>query len=232
MKKIGLIGGTGPESTIMYYRELEYGVQKQLQKPVFPPMVIESLSVFQVLEYCAEQDYEGLTRYLLQGICNLAAAGAEYGAFTGITPHVVFDDVAAKSPIPLVSMVETAGDEAEKSQCKRVGLLGTLPTMEGDFFQRAFAKRGICTVTPHQDERLYIADKIKTELEYGQVVPATQKRMVEIAEGMITEHHLDAIVLGCTELPLIFDQVTLPVPALDVMRLHIQALIQLILREE
>ena len=232
MKKIGLIGGIGPESTIMYYRELVYGVQEQLNKPVFPPMVIEGLSVFQVLDYCAKRDYEGLIQYLLQGIEHLAAAGADYGALTGITPHVVFDDLAARSPIPLVSMVETACEEAEESGYKKVGLLGTLPTMEGNFVQRAFAKRGIGIFTPSENEKLYIADKIKTELEYGRVVPATRKIMAEMAEGMIEEHKLDAVVLGCTELPLLFDQVTLPVPTLDVMRLHIRALIRLMLRAE
>ena len=173
MKKIGLIGGIGPESTIMYYRELVYGVQEQLNKPVFPPMVIESLSVFQVLDYCAKRDYEGLIQYLLQGIEHLAAAGADR-ALTGITPHVVFDDLAARSPSPLVSMVETACEEAEESGYKKVGLLGTLPTME-EILYREPLPNGASYFTPSENEKLYIADKIKTELEYGRVVPATRK---------------------------------------------------------
>ena len=80
MKKLGLIGGVGPESTIPYYRGIIYGVQKKLNKPFFPPLVIESLSSFEVIRMSSQKDREGLTKYLLKGIQNLAAAGAEVGA--------------------------------------------------------------------------------------------------------------------------------------------------------
>lgn len=108
MNKLGLIGGTNPESTIEYYRQIEYGVQKKSGRSFFPNLTIESLSVFDVLGFCKRQDYEGLTEYLLNGIRNLAASGAQYAALTGITPHIVFDRLSGKSPIPLISMVDTA----------------------------------------------------------------------------------------------------------------------------
>lgn len=80
MRKLGLIGGTGPESTIEYYKGIEYGVQKESGRNFFPNLTIESLSVFDVLGFCAEEDYDGLTEYLLKGIGNLAGAGAEFAA--------------------------------------------------------------------------------------------------------------------------------------------------------
>ena len=231
MKKIGLIGGTGPESTILYYHDLVYGVQKQLGTDFFPELVIESLSVFRVLEFCRNQDYKGLSDYLLAGIKNLAAAGAHYGALTGITPHIVFEELSEKSPISLVSMVETAREASLKRGFKKICLLGTLPTMEGTFFQDSFAAKGIEVVVPSKKEREYIGSKIETELEYGKVIPSTKEEFASIAERIAREEGAEAIVLGCTELPLIFRDMELPVPYLDVMQIHIDALVALSLSE-
>lgn len=229
MNKLGLIGGTGPESTIAYYREIEYGVQQKLGQNFFPNLTIESLSVFDVLNFCEKQDYEGLTEYLLKGIHNLAAAGAQYAALTGITPHIVFDRLSERTPIPLISMVDTARNFAYKQGYKRICLLGTLPTMNGTFFQKSFAERGVTVVTPLDEEKNYIGEKIETELELGKIMPDTQRRFCQIAERMILEEQVQAVVLGCTELPLIFDKIHLPVPYIDVMRVHINALVDLII---
>lgn len=230
MNKIGLIGGTGPESTIEYYKGIEYGVQQKSGRSFFPNLTIESLSVFDVLGFCQKQDYAGLTAYLLKGIRNLATAGAQYAALTGITPHIVFDELSKTSPIPLVSMVDTARDYAEANDHKKICLLGTLPTMEGTFFQNSFTKHGIEVVTPNAEERNYIGTKIETELEFGKVLPETQRVFKEIAERIIREEQVQAVVLGCTELPLIFDDVKLSVPYIDVMQIHINALVDLIIQ--
>lgn len=231
MNKLGLIGGTGPESTIEYYKGIEYGVQKKSGKNFFPNLVIESLSVFDVLGFCEKQDYAGLIEYLIKGMKNLAAAGAEYAALTGITPHIVFDELSKESPIPVISMVDTAGDYAVERGYKKICLLGTLPTMNGIFFRKSFAERGVEVVTPNEEEKNYIGRKIETELEFGKVLPETQKEFKRIAERIIREENVQAVVLGCTELPLIFAGVDLPVPYIDVMQVHIGALVDLILRD-
>ena len=228
MNKIGLIGGIGPESTIEYYKGIEYGVQKKLGCSFFPNLTIESLSAFDVLEFCEKKDYAGLTAYLLNGINNLAAAGAQYGALTGITAHIVFDELSKGSSIPLISMVDSARDYAVAQGYEKICLLGTLPTMDGTFFQSSFEKSGITVITPDEEEKFYIGTKIKTELELGKVLPDTQRAFKEIAERIIREEQVQAIVLGFTELPLIFGGVKLPVPYIDVMQIHIKALVDLI----
>lgn len=232
MYKLGLIGGTGPESTIEYYKGIVYGVQKQKGCAFFPNLTIESLSVFDVLAFCERSDYDGLTAYLLKGISSLANAGAEYAALTGITPHIVFNRLAEISPIPLVSMVEAARGYAAAQGCTKICLLGTFPTMNGTFFQTSFAETGIEVVTPCQEDKMYIGQKIETELEFGRVLPDTQDGFRKIAEKIIREESIQAIVLGCTELPLIFQDIKLPVPYIDVMQVHIQSLIDLILADD
>ncbi len=229
MKKLGLIGGTGPESTIIYYKEITSGVQKQLQKNIFPHLSIESLSVFEVLGFCEKKQYDELASYLVKGIQNLAAAGAEFAAFTGITPHIVYDEVSKASPIPIVSIVQTACQYTLQKGYKKIALLGTTPTMNGSFFQKPFQQAGIDVITPNESEKNYIGQKIETELEYGIIASDTQEGFKTIADRLIREEHAEAIVLGCTELPLIFDGITLPAEKLDVMRIHICALIDQIL---
>lgn len=100
----------------------------------FPNITIESLNVFDVLNLCKNQDYDGLTDYLLNGINQLSAAGVQYAALTGITTHIVFDALSKVSPVPLVSMVDTASEFAKAHRYRKVCLLGTLPTMNGTFF--------------------------------------------------------------------------------------------------
>ena len=138
MKKLGLIGGTGPESTLIYYKKIVYGANKRVGKEFFPNLTIESLNVFNILKYCEDRDYDGLTHYLMEGINHLIAAGCGIVYLTGNTPHIVFDALREHSSVPLVSIIETARDEAKKKGLKQLGLLGTCFTMEEDFFKKPF----------------------------------------------------------------------------------------------
>lgn len=205
MKKLGLIGGVGPESTIPYYKGILYGVKARKGAPYLPPLTIESLSCYEVIRMSSEGDTEGLTAYLLAGIRNLAAAGAEVGALACNTGHMVFDTLQKVSPIPLVSIVNVTCAEAVRQGYQRVGLLGTAVTMEGDFFKMPFREAGIEVVVPGAEERAYIADHIVNELEVGIVNEDTATRILKIAERMAAEQQIEAIILECTELPLLFE---------------------------
>ena len=208
-----------------------YGVQKKSGQNFFPNITIESLNVFDVLNLCKKQDYDGLTDYLLNGINQLSAAGVQYAALTGITTHIVFDALSKVSPVPLVSMVDTASEFAKAHRYRKVCLLGTLPTMNGTFFQQSFESKGIEVITPDAAEKEYIGRKIETELELGKVVSDTQNNFRTIAERIIQDENVDTIILGCTELPLIFKGIDLSVPCLNVMQVHIDSLIDLIMSE-
>lgn len=225
MKKLGLIGGIGPESTILYYKKLVYGLQEKVGHRFFPNLVIESLNVFDVLDFCEKNNHEGLVKYLMMGINNLIAADAEVIALTGNTPHIVFEQLQSQSKVPLISIVEATKNEAQHQGYTKVGLLGTKFTMQEEFFKSSFIKAGISIVTPHNDEQLFIADKISTELEHGVVSDETQKVMLQIVQRMHDEDGIEAIVLGCTELPLIFMDTALPIPTLDTLEIHIQKML-------
>ncbi len=230
MHKLGLIGGTGPESTLLYYRELTHRVEEK--SGALPPLVIESLSVYRVLEYCQKNDDAGLAAYLLDGINNLARAGAEAATLTGITPHRVFDRLQAASPLPLISMLDVSAAAAVQAGYSKLLLLGTGPTMAGTFARAAFEKRGIEVVVPTPDQQATIHHLIATELERGIIRPASQERLLAITRAQVAATGAQAVVLGCTELPLAFAGKALPVPVLDVLQVHLEQLVKFILAGE
>lgn len=229
MKKLGLVGGMGPESTIPYYHDIVYGVQEALGQSVFPELSIESVNVFDVLRLCGEEKYDELTDYLMTAINNLAKGGAEFAALSANTPHIVFDRLREKSPIPLISIVEAACEEAKRRELKKIGLLGTVFTMTGEFFKIPFLKNGIQMIIPSVEEMELVNEKIFTELELGIIKEETLLSFQQIISRMKDENGIEAIVLGCTELPLLLNDGVSPVPCLDTMQIHINSIIDAIL---
>lgn len=231
MKKLGLVGGMGPESTGPYYMGIVYGVQKRMGERVFPHLTIESIDVFKMLRLCGEKAYDELTDYLLEAIENLAAAGADFAALSANTPHIVFDRLQARSPLPLVSIVDAAAEEAKRQKLQRVGLLGTEFTMNGAFFKKPFEDSGVQVYVPGEAEKELVNDRIARELELGIVKRETQEAFLNIIEGMQREHNIQAIILGCTELPMLFEGIELPLACLDTMQIHVEKLVDVILGE-
>ena len=224
MKKLGLIGGTGPESTLLYYRKFVYEANKRTGDTFFPSLTIESINVYDVLAMCSQKNYNGLTRYLSKAVNNLVAAGAEVIALTGNTPHIVFNELQSCTPVPLVSIIDATCEEVKRQGVKKAGLLGTRYTMEADFFKRPFAEASIEIVIPHAAEIDFITDKIHDELERGIIVPETRDMFISVIQRMYQNDGIEAIILGCTELPLLFAGAELPIKVLDTVDIHIESL--------
>lgn len=229
MKKLGLIGGMGPESTVPYYYGIVYGVQKGLGEHIFPNLTIESIDVFKVLVYCKEKKYEELFLYLRSAIDNLVNAGAEFIALSANTPHIIFDRLKDYSPVKMISIVDCTCCEAKKLNYKRIGLIGTKFTMAEDFFKKPFINNDIEIIIPFPVEIDYINDKIACELELGVVKEETLSGFQNIIERMRTESGIEAIILGCTELPLLLNDSNCCVPCLDTAKIHIKSLVKEIL---
>lgn len=225
MKKLGLVGGMGPESTIPYYHDIVYGVQKRMGKECFPELTIESVNVFHVLRLCSEQKYDELTQYLLKAVSNLARCGADFAVLSANTAHVVFDRLQEVSPIPLISIIESACREAQRRNLKKIGLLGTIFTMTGDFFRKPFAQNEITLIVPNDEEMQYVNQKISAELEHGIVKQETLECFRKIISRMQAEENIEAVILGCTELPLLLNDQVSPVSCLDTLQIHVQDII-------
>ncbi|OCA97235.1 aspartate/glutamate racemase family protein [Clostridium beijerinckii] len=225
MKKVGIVGGMGPESTIEYYNKIVYGYQEKHSKDYFPNMVIESINIFEMLELCKTKDFDALTELLLKAIKNVAASGADFAALAANTPHIVFEALKEKSPIPLISIVEETYKKVEKDKLKVVGLLGTSVTMDADFFKKPFRDNGIKIVVPEEIIRNFINDKITNELEYGIIKDSTKQKIIKIIKELKEREKVEGIILGCTELPFLLKDVEFSLNVYDTMEIHVNSIL-------
>ncbi len=222
MKVLGVVGGIAPESTIEYYRLLIGAYRDRVRDGSYPPIIIDSIDLKRLLDLAAADRLTELTGYLSTEVQRLARAGAEVALFASNTPHIVFDEVQRQCPVPLISLVEAAADEAQRRGLRRLGLFGTRFTMQGRFYPEVFARRGITVCIPDPENRAYIHDKYLGELVLGAFLPATRDRLLAIVHRLKETDHIDGLILGGTELPLLLrDPGDTGIPFLDTTRIHV-----------
>ncbi len=225
MATLGIVGGLGPESTIDYYRRI-LEEWKRDDPSSSPGIIIDSLDVDLGLRL-VEHDRPALIEYLSASLQRLAAAGADFAAMAANTPHVVFDDLVARSPIPIVSIVEACAEEAQRRGLRRLGLLGTRFTMEGSFYPTVFARYGMAIVSPNDKERAWVHDRYVGQLLKGDFREDTRDGVISVIKRLREAHNIDGIVLGGTELTLLLSApVVAGIPALDTTALHVAAIIR------
>ena len=227
MKKIGLVGGTGPESTLMYYRELNTRIDKMSGGTQMPDLAIESVNFRKAWDYVCRKKYDLLTDYLSEKVDNLRKSGAQIIALTAATMHIVYDEIVEKTKVPLISIPKSVCEEIQKKGYKKVGLLGTIFTMEQDYMKKDLLEAGIEVIIPEKSDRELVAKRILEELEVGIVKESTLKEFTAIIEKMKKEQGIQALILGCTELPLLLNKDNCPVDCLDSVEIHLQKLIEL-----
>jgi aspartate racemase len=231
VKRLGLIGGIGPESTVEYYRFLIEEYRARVPDGSYPPLVIDSIDLTRLVRLMEARDLASVTDVLTAEVRRLVDAGAELAALAANTPHIVFDAVRERSPVPMVSIVEATGEAARAMKLQRVGLFGTRFTMQAPFYPAVFARRGLTVVMPPPADQDYIHEKYMGELVAGRLVPETRERLLAIAEDLRRREGVEAIILGGTELPLLLrDAPEAPVPFLDTTRLHVKAIVAEMLR--
>ncbi len=230
LKIAGIIGGIGPESTIDYYRLIIASYRERAKDGGYPPIVINSIDLKRLIDLITAGELAAVTDFLLGEVRRLAQAGADFGLLAANTPHIVFDDLRRRSPLPLLSIVEATRDAAKSLGLKTVGLLGTRFTMQGRFYPDVFERAGIALVTPAPDEQTFIHDRYMNELVNGLFLPPTRERFLAIARRLAEEEGIGGLILGGTELPLLMRGVEVPgVPFLDTTRLHVEQVVNRLL---
>lgn len=224
MKQIGIIGGLGPESTVDYYKSIIESFRTEGSLAA-PEIFIYSVNLEEVLELVARQEWNHLVYLLVAKIKALHRAGADFAVISANTPHIVFDEVQAKSPLPLLSIVTATVDKVSQLELKNVGLLGTKFTMQSNFFAPQFSARGISVVVPSIADQDYIHDKLMTEIELGIITDETRKGLLAVIERMIAVDNIDGVILGCTELPLILDKNEFGIPFLNTTAIHVENIV-------
>lgn len=225
MTTLGLVGGLGPESTIDYYRRILDAWARQDSSSA-PAIVIDSLDVQRALRL-VDKDRPALTQYLLASLRRLTAAGVDFAAITANTPHIVFDELAARSPVPILSIVEACAQEAHRRGLGRLALLGTRFTMEAPFYPDVCARHGITVVTPNDTDRTWVHQRYVGELLKGELQDDTRQQFISLAARMRHDENIDGIILGGTELPLLLSTPKIAgIPMLDTTALHVAAIVR------
>src|SRR5438132_12611836 len=203
MKTLGIIGGLGPESTIDYYGRIIALYRERTGDGSYPQFIINSISLKRGLDLMDANNLTGMTDYLVEEIGKLARAGATFGLISANTPHIVFEEVAPKSAIPLISIVEATCAAAKTRKLKQLGLFGTRYTMQANFYPKVFSREGIELVVPDLEDQEYIHDKYLNELVPGKFLPETRDGLLAIVDRMKAKDDIDGVILAGTELPLI-----------------------------
>jgi aspartate racemase len=222
-----MIGGVGPESTIDYYKNIIAMYRERRPDGTYPQFVINSIDLTKGIDFMEANNLPGMAAFLLSEIEKLPRAGADFGIIAANTPHIVFDEIAPKSPIPLISIVEATCAHAKARKIKRLALFGTRYTMHADFYPKVFAREGIELVVPEPKDRDYIHEKYFAELVQGNFLPETRENLLAIVDRMKAVADIDGVILAGTEIPLILrDESHNGVALLDTGKIHCQAAVK------
>jgi aspartate racemase len=226
MKKIGIIAGLGPESTVDYYKEIIKAFNTKYKALAYPEMVIYSANINKLLEFVNSKRWSEFADWLLEKVTSVYRAGAEFAAIASNTPHIVFEEVKKNSPIPMVSIVEETCNAAARMKLKRSGLMGTKLTMESEFYKEHLQDKGIKVIIPSESERELIQKRLFTEIELGIFKDSTREELLKIVKRMIGDDKIDSLILGCTELPLILPESKYGIPFLNTTAIHCESIVK------
>jgi aspartate racemase len=223
MKIIGLVGGISWSSTIDYYRFINEEVNKHMGGLQFAECIIYSVNFDEFLRFNAAYNWDGTFELLANAASQLKIAGAEVLLLGANTAHILADRVREHTELPLIDIRVATAHAIKAKGMSKVGLLGTRYTMEMDFYKKKLSDYHIEAIIPeNQADRDFIEETLLHELGKGILVNETKAAYISIADQLIARG-AEAIVLGCTEIPLLLKQEDIPVPVFNTTAIHAQA---------
>lgn len=228
MKKIGLIGGVGWRSTEIYYRCLNEEVAQRLGGLRSARLSLESLDFAEVRALVDASDESALRTLYLSATRSLQSAGAQVLALCSNAAHTRVAYLQEQTQARFVHIATPLVDEIRRQGLRTVLLLGTGETMQQGFMRDAIRATGADIVVPGPQHRAWLHRMIFEDLEQGRVTDELRQRLVDLI-ACHAAHGAQAVILGCTELPLLVDSTHTPIPCLDTTRLHAKALVDVAL---
>lgn len=229
LKKIGLLGGLSPESTVEYYKMINNDVRKVLGGCSSAELIIESFNFKEIVDLQFQGKWDELADMLTEAAQNLVTAGAEYIVICTNLMHKVAPQVQAKIPVPLIHMVDSVAKQIKKQKIDKVGLLGTIFTMEEDFYSKKLMEDyGIETIIPEKEDREEVSRVIYKELCCGIISEDSKQKYLEIIDKMKAEG-AQGVILGCTEIPLLITEASIPI--LNTTQIHAMNVVEKILED-
>ncbi|MBB6238576.1 aspartate racemase [Pedobacter sp. AK013] len=225
MKKIGLVGGISWVSTLDYYKFINEGVNRHLGGLNFAECLIYSLNFGDV----QDKTWEGSFELLLNACQSLKSSGVEAIVLCANTAHLFADEIESRIAVPIIHIGTETAKALNNAGLRKIGLLGTIFTMEKDFYIKKLQDSGLEVLIPRQqDTRNYIQYTLKEELGRGLILQNTKARYVEIVKELVAEG-AEGIILGCTEIPMLISQDDFDMPIFDTTKIHCEAIVDYIL---
>jgi aspartate racemase len=221
-KKIGILGGTSPESTIAYYEHITRTYTDRFGDYGYPEIIIYSVSFQSYVDWPEQERWDLVAQGLGEAARRLEAAGADFIIMAANTMHLVLEEVQACVQVPLLSLLDAVGEAILARGMKSVGLLGTQYTMEKKFYQDALDRRGITVLVPDAEDRRYVNAVIYNELVAGQIRDESRAGVIAVIRRL-AERGAQAVILGCTEIPLLVAEADAGVPLFDTTAIHAEA---------
>ena len=219
MKTIGLVGGTGWISTAEYYRIINEETNRRLGALEFARLALYSVNFGDIQRFNEQRNTEGIFSMMLGAAKKLESIGADCILLCANTMHMHADRVEQEISIPLIHIARATASQIRKKNMKTVGLLGTRPTMERDFYTKKLAEENIAALVPEKDDRVFIQRTIDEELLKGVFLVESKKRFLDIIRTLQSQG-AEGVVLGCTEIPLLIKQEDIDVPLFDTTVIH------------
>ena len=232
MRMLGIIGGTGPESTVEYYQRLHKVFRERKSDGGAPLVIINSIDNSKLLRLVGANDLAQMAEFLAEEVERLARAGAGLALLSANTPHLVFGEVQSRSSIPMLSIVTVTRAAAIAAGLSRLALFGARYTMQATFYPEIFNEAQITIVPPNEAEQAYIHEKYMGELWHGIVLDETRAQLIGIVQAMKEREGIEGLILGGTELSSILREPRAAgLPVLDTTQIHVEAAVDWMLRE-
>ena len=220
-KHIGIVACSA-EGAALCYRTICIEGANLMGRYAHPEVTMHTFPLSEYMRYIKAGDWEGVASLMLSSAAKVARVGADFAICPDNTIHQAFDLVVEKSPIPWLHIAEEVAAEAKRQNYKCLGILGTRYLMEGPVYLTKLAAIDIEHMIPEAEDRKRINEIILSELVYGRFSIEARAYLSEVIGGL-RKQGCDAVVLGCTEIPLLVTQENSPLPTLDSTRLLARA---------
>lgn len=225
MKKIGLVGGMSWRSTQLYYQYINEYIEENLGGLNSAEIIINSINFFDLEKVQKEKKWKEAGKIILKEIKYLEKSGAELIAICSNTGNESAEKLKRKTGAALINIANPVIEYINDKKLKRVGLIGTIHTMEENYIKGAILNK--CNVelyVPNQADRKYINKVIYDELCHGIVKKVSKQKYLQIINKLIKSKKLDGFILGCTEIPMLIIQEDIKIDLINSTKLHAEYL--------
>ena len=226
MKTIGLLGGMSWESSVYYYTVVNNLINQKLGGYSSAKVIMNSVDFGPIEQLQKEGNWDELNKVMAFECLKIQDGGADFLLICTNTMHNSYSFVSKQLSIPILHIADATAEKIQKDGLSKIGLLGTIYTMEKDFYKsRLINNYNLDVIVPEKADRIIVNDIVYKELVFGKINADSKKEYVRIISDLISKG-AQGIILGCTEIPLLIKQEDISVPVYDTTYIHAEKAVE------